>query len=78
MEKTEYFRKEEESMDKKRMLRFIGIVCWFLALFMIMNDAKEAKLLEEQQAQEQTAVMQEVQEEHMEDGVSTIVLPSKK
>ena len=65
-------------MDKKRMIRFVGIVCWFLALFMIMNDAKEAKLMQEQQQQEQTAVMQEVQEEHMEDGVSTVVLPSKK
>lgn len=64
-------------MDKKRMIRFVGIVCWFLALFMIMNDAKEAKLLEEQQ-QEQTSVMQEMQEEHMEDGVSTVVLPSEK
>ena len=64
-------------MDKKRMLRFVGIVCWFLALFMIMNDAKEQRLMQEQQ-QEQTAVMQEVQEEHMEDGISTVVLPSKQ
>ncbi len=63
-------------MDRKRMMRFIGIVCWFLALFMIMSDAKEQKALQEQQ--EQVAVMQEVQEEHMEDGVSTIVMPSKK
>lgn len=62
-------------MDKKRLLRFIGIVCWFLALFILMGDMKEKKELEQQ---EQVPVMQEVQEEHMQDGVSTIVMPSKK
>ena len=39
-----------------KMVRFIGIVCWFLALFILINGHQEKKKEAEEAAEQKTAV----------------------
>ena len=62
---------DQNRRKRARLLRFIGIVCWFLALFMLFDGKKE-----EQPEEEKNAV--EYQVEMTEDGeVNTLVMPSE-
>lgn len=57
------------------MIRFIGIVCWFLALFILIDGAQERKKAEKEEEQQNTIVqqMESKDEAEMDD---TIILPS--
>ncbi len=66
-------------MSKKaKMLRFIGIVCWFLALFMLFDEHQRRKELEAEEAK-QNAVMMEMEEQERvgEDSESTLIFPTE-
>ena len=67
-----------EQNKKVRLLRFIGIICWFLALFILM-DGKKAK--EEQAAEEakQNAIVMEMEEKEQAGTgeENTMIFPSK-
>lgn len=61
---------DQSRKKRARLLRFIGIVCWFLALFMLMDGRNDEK-----KEAEQNAIVNQV--ETTEDGeVSTLVMPS--
>ena len=61
---------DQSKRKRARLLRFIGIVCWFLALFMLMDGKNDEK-----KEAEQNAIVNQV--ETTDDGeVSTLVLPS--
>ena len=61
---------DQSKRKRARLLRFIGIVCWFLALFMLMDGRNDEK-----KEEEQNAIVNQV--ETTEDGeVSTLVMPS--
>ena len=60
----------DQRKKRARLLRFIGIVCWFLALFMLMDSKKD-----EQPEEEKNAIVNQV--EMTEDGeVNTLIMPS--
>lgn len=66
-------------MSKKaKMLRFIGVVCWFLALFMLFDEHQRRKELEAEEAK-QNAVMMEMEEKEQSewDAESTLIFPSE-
>lgn len=55
------------------MVRYFGIICWFLALFFLIQSAQEKRLAKE--AEEQTPI---VTESNMEQETnSTILYPSE-
>ncbi|MDO4530644.1 MAG: hypothetical protein Q4C06_01575 [Bacillota bacterium] len=68
-------------MDKQKrakMMRFIGIVCWFLALFMLFDGHQKRKLQEAEEAKQNAIVME--MEENMQNGEavdSTLIFPSE-
>nr|WP_294682657.1 hypothetical protein [uncultured Anaerotignum sp.] len=58
-----------------KLVRFIGIVCWFLALFVLING-HQAKKREAEEAAKQPAVVQQAEEGNAKDGeISTVVFP---
>lgn len=58
-------------MQKKgKMIRYIGIVCWFLALFFLLQSAQEKRLAKEEA--EQNPIVSEIETEPN----STILYPS--
>lgn len=61
-------------MKNKKMIRFIGIVCWFLALFILIDGYQAKKAAKEEE--QQTVVMEQVQESN--EGVeSTVIFPTE-
>ena len=67
-------------MDKKKkakMLRFVGLVCWFMALFMLLDGKNDEKKAEEEA--KQNAVVMETQEKaQIGEGLeSTVIFPSE-
>ena len=44
-----------------KMMRFIGIVCWFLALFFLINSHQEKKTAKEaEEAAQQAAIVNQI------------------
>ena len=68
-------------MDKKKkakMLKFIGFVCWFLALFMLFDEHQRRKEQEAEEAKQNAIVMEmEEQEQAGEDLNSTLIFPTE-
>ncbi len=61
---------DQNKRKRVRLMRFIGIVCWFLALFMLMDGRKD-----EQPEEEKNAIVNQV--EMTEDSeVNTLIMPS--
>lgn len=63
---------------KSRMLKFVGIVCWFLALFMLLDERRTQEAQEAEEAR-QNAIMMEMEEKGAqgEDVESTLIFPSE-
>lgn len=57
-------------MKKGRMVRYFGIICWFLALFFLIQSAQEKRLAKE--AEEQNPIVSEMDAQTD----STILYPS--
>ena len=49
---------------KVKMFRFIGLVCWFLALFMLFDGHQKKKALEAEEAK-QNAIVMEMEEQKL-------------
>ena len=68
-------------MDKQRkakMLRFVGLVCWFMAMFMLFDEHQRRKEQEAEEAKQNAIVMEaEEKEQTGEDLNSTIIFPSE-
>ena len=67
-------------MDKKRkakMLKFIGFVCWFLALFMLFDENKRRKELEAEEAKQNAIVMEAEEKEQEGELESTVLFPTE-
>ena len=64
-------------MKKAKMIRFIGIVCWFLALFILIDGAQEKKAAKEaEEAAKQTVIVNQIEENNEKtEGESTVVFP---
>lgn len=63
----------QDRKKKARFLRFVGIVCWFLALFMLLSDRDTDK----KQEAEQNAIVSQTETETEDDGkVNTIIMPT--
>lgn len=60
-------------MKKGRMVRYFGIICWFLALFFLIQSAQEKRLAKE--AEEQNPIVTESNIEQ--ETNSTILYPSE-
>ena len=72
-------RKEgEENMSKKgRLMKFIGIMCWFLALFMLMDGRKEREAQEAEEAKQAAIEMQMEANTEGNGEESTLIFPSE-
>lgn len=57
-----------------KIVRFIGIVCWFLALFILINGHQEKKKAAEEAAK-QPAIVTETNETDDGDTPSTVIFP---
>ena len=57
-----------------KIVRFIGIVCWFLALFILINGHQEKKKAAEEAAK-QPAIVTETNEKNDGDTPSTVIFP---
>ena len=67
-------------MDKQKkaiMLKFIGFVCWFLALFMLFDEHKRRKELEAEEAKQNAIVMQAEEKEQTGELESTVLFPTE-
>ncbi|MGN0135868.1 hypothetical protein [Anaerotignum sp.] len=64
-------------MKRTKILRFIGIVCWFLALFILIDGHQEKKAAKEaEEAEQQTGIVNQVEESGEETDVeSTVIFP---
>ena len=59
-----------------KLVRFIGIVCWFLALFLLINGHQAKKRAAEDAAQQPTVIKQEEQSNAPKgEEISTVVFP---
>lgn len=62
-------------MKKIKLVRFIGIVCWFLALFILIDGHQEKKAAKEaEEAAKQQAIVQQ-QEESGDGTKETLLFP---
>ena len=67
-----------EKQKKAKMLKFIGFVCWFLALFMLLDENKRKKELEAEEAKQNAIVMEaEEKEQNGEELESTLIFPTE-
>lgn len=57
-----------------KIVRFIGIVCWFLALFILINGHQEKKK-EAEEAAKQPAIVTETTETDNGETQSTVIFP---
>ena len=57
-----------------KIFRFIGIVCWFLALFILINGHQEKKKAAEEAAK-QPAIVTETTEAENGEAQSTVIFP---
>ncbi len=63
---------------KSKMLKFIGIVCWFLALFLLLDERQAQKAQEAEEAK-QNAIVQQMEDKNAagEEVESTLIFPSE-
>ena len=66
-----------DKQKKAKMLKFIGFVCWFLALFMLFDEHKRRKELEAEEAKQNTIVMQAEEKEQTGELESTVLFPTE-
>ena len=67
-----------DKQKKAKMLKFNGIVCWFLALFMLFDEPQRRKEQEAEEAKQNAIVMEmEEQEQKGEDLESTLIFPTE-
>ena len=60
------------------MFRFIGLVCWFLALFMLFDGHQKKKALEAEEAKQNAIVMEMEEKNHAGEGIeSTVIFPAE-
>lgn len=62
-------------MKRAKMMRFIGIVCWFLALFILIDGYQEKKAAREAEEAEQVIVNQTEESKKETDAESTVIFP---
>ncbi|MCI5679120.1 MAG: hypothetical protein MR278_03960 [Bacteroidales bacterium] len=64
-------------MKRVKIMRFIGIVCWFLALFILIDGHQEKKAAKEaEEAKQQAAIVQQMEESgEGTDVESTVIFP---
>lgn len=62
-------------MKKTRIIRFIGIVCWFLALFILIGNHQGKKTAED--VEDQPAEIVNQMEESGADSDSTVLFPTE-
>lgn len=64
-------------MKRVKIMRFIGIVCWFLALFILIDGHQEKKAAREaEEAEQQAAIVQQIGESGEGSG-DTVLFPTK-
>lgn len=64
-------------MKRVKIMRFIGIICWFLALFILIDGHQEKKAAREaEEAEQQAAIVQQI-EESGEGSGDTVLFPTK-
>ena len=67
-----------DKQKKAKMLRFVGLVCWFMAMFMLFDEHLRRKEQEAEEAKQNAIVMEaEEKEQTGEDLNSTIIFPSE-
>ena len=66
-----------EKQKKAKMLRFIGFVCWFLALFMLFDEHQRRKELEAEEAKQNAIVMEAEEQEQTGELESTVLVPTE-
>ena len=66
-----------EKQKKAKMLRFIGFVCWFLALFMLFDEHQRRKELEAEEAKQNAIVMEAEVQEQTDELESTVLFPTE-
>ena len=67
-----------DQKKKAKMLRFVGLVCWFMALFMLLDGHQKKKELETEEVKQNAIVMEmEEKEQTGEDLNSTIIFPTE-
>lgn len=67
-----------DKQKKAKMLRFVGLVCWFMAMFMLFDEHQRRKEQEAEEAKQNAIVMEaEEKEQTGEDLNSTIIFPSE-
>lgn len=68
---------QKKMMSKKAsVMRFVGIVCWFLALFILLDGKNKEK--KEKLDEPQNPVVQQVDVDTESDDMTTVIMPSKK
>ena len=66
-------------MNKKgKIVRFIGLVCWFVALFLLIDGHQEKKAAKEaEEAAQQAAIVNQIDENGEKTEVeSTVIFPA--
>ena len=67
-----------DKQKKAKMLRFVGLVCWFMAMFMLFDEHQRRKEQEAEEAKQNAIIMEaEEKEQTGEDLNSTIIFPSE-
>ena len=51
-----------DKQKKAKMLRFVGLVCWFMAMFMLFDEHQRRKEQEAEEAK-QNAIVMEMEEQ---------------
>ena len=67
-----------DKQKKAKMLKFIGFVCWFLALFMLFDEHQRRKEQEAEEAKQNVIVMEMEEKEQSGDELeSTVLFPTE-
>ena len=66
-----------DKQKKAKMLKFIGFVCWFLALFMLFDEHQRRKELEAEEAKQDTIVLEAEEQEEEGELESTVLFPEE-
>mgnify|MGYP003308838192 CR=1 FL=1 len=67
----------KKKQKKAKMLRFIGFVCWFLALFMLFDEHQRRKELEAEEAKQNAIVMEAEEQEQTGELETTVLFPTE-
>ena len=67
-----------DKQKKAKMLRFIGLVCWFMAMFMLFDEHQRRNEQEAEEAKQNAIVMEAEEQEQAGEGVeSTVIFPTE-